>query len=477
MVWIHGGGFSEGTAMSYAYNGIPLVGTGGGDVIVVTINYRLGIFATFTTKDEAAPGNYGMLDQVAALKWIYNNIGAFGGDRNRITLFGESAGGASVGFHLLSKLSRGYFNQAIMQSGSPLATWAFIDSREYEVQKIEGLAEVVGCEAEDSSALVECLREIDGSELRQAAEAIYVSHYVTLDGTFLEDTPVNLLTRGDLKRAAVLSGYTADEGTFFSLFADYPTPPVSLETFRQYVKDGLTLYEITNEFLHNAVLQEYTDWTVADDPEGDQWRSGIDFMGDTHFACPAEAMHKAHAAFGDAVFTYYMTFVPTKSIYSLGGLEVPSWFGAGHADDIPLVFGWVFTPEMRIYAGFNVTEAEAALSAKVMKFWTNFAKSGDPSRSSFDAPSGEGQDSWPVFTVPELRYKELSYELGEGRALNARRCSFWNQYFANLLTTAPEGGAESSEALHEWEESFEDWKDVVSDWKKLFAKYKQRQCN
>ncbi|XP_070551031.1 putative inactive carboxylesterase 4 [Ptychodera flava] len=114
MVWIHGGGFSIGSATQDGlYDATALAAIG--DVIVVSINYRLGMFGFFATGDEHAPGNYGLHDQVTALKWVKENIAAFGGDPDRVTIFGESAGGCSVDMLLLSPLSDGLFHRAIMQ--------------------------------------------------------------------------------------------------------------------------------------------------------------------------------------------------------------------------------------------------------------------------------------------------------------------------------------------------------------------------
>nr|XP_054763111.1 cholinesterase-like [Lytechinus pictus] len=213
MVWIHGGGFVSGTANDLDYNGIPLVAVG--DVIVVTINYRLAVFAKFTTKDAEAPGNLGMLDQVAALQWIYDNVEAFGGDKGRITISGESAGAASVHYLTLSKRSRHLFNQAIIQSG----TTSF-DSRpaEIEVQDARNLGEALDCATSPSSALVACLETKTPDEILNASLPAYSSCPISVDGNFLEDKPINLYEQNDFKRCPVLTGVSKDDGTLFLRF-------------------------------------------------------------------------------------------------------------------------------------------------------------------------------------------------------------------------------------------------------------------
>merc|ERR1711962_100788 len=123
MVWIHGGNFATGSGALGGYFGNPLVSVG--DVILVTINYRLNLFGFLTTGDDALPGNLGLMDQLQALRWVKQNIAAFGGNSNRITIAGSSSGSASVNFMLLSQLSKGMFNQAIMQSGCPFTPFFF----------------------------------------------------------------------------------------------------------------------------------------------------------------------------------------------------------------------------------------------------------------------------------------------------------------------------------------------------------------
>nr|XP_054751051.1 cholinesterase 1-like [Lytechinus pictus] len=478
MVWIHGGGFSEGSIMSVGFSGGPIVSVG--DVILVTISYRLSIFATFTTKDEAAPGNVGMLDQVAALKWVYENIEAFGGDKKMITLVGESAGAASVSFHLLSQLSRDYFTQAILQSGSSLAHWAYRDDDESEMAKVESLASAMNCEAKNSTALVECLRSKDAEELRLASSTVYTEHYVVVDGNFLEASPPELYKTDDFKKLPMMAGFTKDEASFYALFDFIPEPPISGKVFTELIAGTLQEIGIDGEDVVGVVLQEYVDWTIADDPEADYFQAIVDFFTDTHYACPADGELRFHADEGSPLFEYYFTHVPSQSIFTIGQEAVP-WLGAGHAEDIPLVFGWPFIEEIVTYVGFNLTAEEKELSHKIIQFWTNFAKSGDPSKASENAAPGENEYSWPAFEVPGLRYKELSTELGEGRAIKARKCAFWREYFPEVLSTlgTPDAEDDDEENLDEpgSQEVLAEYRELLGEWRREFQAYMQRRGN
>nr|XP_054750094.1 uncharacterized protein LOC129255792 [Lytechinus pictus] len=476
MVWIHGGGFSTGTAMAYDYYGLPLVAVG--DVVVVTINYRLAIFAQFSTEDENSPGNYGMLDQVAALKWVYDNIEAFGGDKNKVTIFGESAGSGSVSFHIISKLSRQYFNQAIYQSGTVFSPWAFKHDPVAELEKAQQLGREMGCDdVISNSALVSCLRDADALELSAAADAIYQLQYpVTLDGSFLDDTPTNLYEMGDFANVPIMVGFNKDEGTLnpFFFLQDYvgsPTPPpINRTYFEGVIKAILSNYGRDEEIVYDSVLQEYIDWTNADDPEADYFESWVNFGTDSDFGCPSDFVVRKHAEAGGTVYKYYMTHAPSKSLFLYGDiLPNTPWLGAGHGEDLTFVWGLPFIDELYYIHGQNLTDEENALSVKFMQFWTNFAKSGDPSKSSVDGEAGVGVDSWPLYTIPELKHKELSLELGEGRAVLARQCHFWNEYLPDLEAFANT----IDEDQKEWREGYDDWKDEMAVWEQYFEEYKQ----
>ncbi|XP_072173709.1 cholinesterase-like [Diadema setosum] len=477
MVWIHGGGFRTGTAMSYQFYGLPLVVVG--DVIIVTINYRLSIFAHFTTGDGVSSGNYGMLDQVAAIEWVHNNIEAFGGDKDRITIFGGSVGSACVSFHLLSDLSRPHFNQAIMQSASSLANWAFRDDPELERQLARELGEAMGCDTSTSELLVSCLRTKDADDLRETADRVSLHHLrypVTRDGDFLDASPQTLYQTGDFAHVPILAGFNKDEGTLNIYFANpeyvgsLTPPPINRATFDETLRTTLASDGIDDEIAINAVTQEYVDWTVADDPETDYFMSNKDVTGDMDFGCPIDMAIRKHAEAGYPVYLYYMTHEPSKSFFQKGDL-VPStpWLGAGHAEDQLFVWGMPFIDELYHIKGHNMTADENALSVKFMEFWTNFAKSGDPSKRSPSSDPGQGDDSWPTFTIPELSHKELALDLSVGRALRARQCHFWNEYFPSLLAFT-----ETLDPVEqEWRESYDGWKTDMTEWQQAFEEYQQ----
>ena len=165
-------------------------------LIVVTINYRLSLLGFLYLDDIQAPGNQGLLDQNLALKWVYENIGNFGGDPTKITLLGESAGSASVSHHLLSKLSWPYFNAAIMESGSATSSWAFFSNKTKALGMNNNFLKRIGCKRSAKNAQIACAKELNSSFLAEAPNGVTI----IVDDYFLTGQPINLLNKGSFKK-------------------------------------------------------------------------------------------------------------------------------------------------------------------------------------------------------------------------------------------------------------------------------------
>ncbi|XP_072039269.1 acetylcholinesterase-like [Amphiura filiformis] len=312
MVWIYGGGFSQGSGQQSEYNGEPL--TSVGEVIFVAINYRVSAFGYLTTGDSILPGNYGMMDQVEALKWVQANIHAFGGDKDKVTIFGESAGSASVSYQLLSKLSTGLFKQAIMESGAAVSPWAFQETSLGREIAFKMGAEL-GCTATDTTQLRQCLQDATTEDLYDAAGASGFISAPCIDHYFLDDYPLNLIRRQEFQRTTLMLGSNADEGTLMvmSLYPEYAVredPPfISEEEFKSVV----SAY-IQNPLLEDSIYQHYLDWTIQDEDNLDFFRPYVDMNTDEAFAAPTDVIARAHAKAGDQVYSYevYCIFIHSK---------------------------------------------------------------------------------------------------------------------------------------------------------------------
>lgn len=166
---IHGGGFIGNSGQSGLYGPEFLLDH---DIVLVTINYRLGALGFFSTGDQYAPGNYGLKDQVEALKWVKNNIRHFGGDPSRITIAGEGTGAASVGLHLVSPMSRGLFHRAMMISGSAISPWVL---NKNPVELARKQATLLNCSTESSKSMVDCMSNVLAKDLISMHKNLTVS--------------------------------------------------------------------------------------------------------------------------------------------------------------------------------------------------------------------------------------------------------------------------------------------------------------
>ncbi|XP_072021099.1 acetylcholinesterase-like [Amphiura filiformis] len=465
MVYMFGGAFIIGHGSQEEYSGIPMSAVG--DVIVVTLNYRLGPFGFLTTGDDSAPGNYGVLDQVMALEWVQDNIQAFGGDPNQVTIFGQSAGGASVGLHLMSPLSQNLFQKAIMQSGVSLVAFGFRSDIDNAKSEAFALGALFNCSDESTVELMACLREQTEDEILQGGLQVADKYVPVIDGYFLHDTPQNLLKNNEFAAVDIMLGTNKDEGSSYALGA-FPeafnarTPPPMNRSLYEETWPMFT-YGYVNDQLVDAVETEYVDWSIAESPDADYLDTMIRQITDQAYWGPTDEVARAHVAVNATVYLYYMTHVPTVSIYNILSLG-PKWLGCTHAEDVPFVFGHAFIPGVQFYKPKLPRDVEIELSVKLMKYWTNFAKHG--------TPNGDGDDDlphWPTFTIPDLSYKEISLDLPNGRVLKPEYSNFWNNYIPRLITFTED----LELAQDEWQANMNEWKEkYLPRWKQEFEKYK-----
>lgn len=222
LVWIFGGGFYSGTSSLAVYEGGVLASEE--DIIVVSMNYRVSALGFLYFGRPDAPGNAGMFDQLLALQWISDNIDQFGGDPERVTIFGESAGAVSVALHLLSPLSRNLFSQAILQSGAATCPWGYKDAREIIANGLQ-LASLLNCPSNtaDLDAVLDCLQKADpmalvSQEVGQTKTILNFPFVPVVDGSFLIESPTESLIKSNFKHTRILLGSNNDEGNSFLIY-------------------------------------------------------------------------------------------------------------------------------------------------------------------------------------------------------------------------------------------------------------------
>ena len=302
MVWVYGGGFWSGTSTLPVYDGKILASEE--NVIVVSMNYRVTLFGFLYLGRADAPGNQGLWDQQLAFKWVKENIGAFGGSTEGITIFGESAGAASVSMHVLSASSEPYFDRAIMQSSTATAPWA-MEKRGFLKERVILLAQAVGCNVTikdknpDLDKVMDCLRATPADKLRNEEwitfEFCDFPWTPVVDGEFFTEEPLTALERGNFKKTEILLGTNYDEANFFIVYdvtsvfshdrlfseSEFIT---SDELFVKAAKKLLPRRLWSNPAVRDAILFEYKDWELPGSALRRQ--SALDKMlGDYHFTC------------------------------------------------------------------------------------------------------------------------------------------------------------------------------------------------
>ena len=361
MVWIHGGGFTAGDGGAYDPTGLVEEG----NVIVVTINYRLGALGLFAhpalDAEHHLLANYALMDQQLALKWLRRNIPELGGDPDNITIFGESAGGISIYAHLVSPLASGLFQKAIIESGAP----DYITLQQSETDGV-ALAGKVGCGQGTQQQIAACLRAVPVSELltNQATETGAI-----IDGKLLTEPPADALASGDFNRVPVLNGTNHDEFRLVIAFSfDLAGAPLqasgyqaALETYGSFLpRTGYPTSDVP------AIIQEYP---LGAYPSPDLAAAQV--ITDGTISCPAFEMDKLLSA----VVPVWAYEFSDENAPSIVAPPVSFPYGAAHFSELQYLFDM---SALTIPGTPALTTAQLELATRMKRYWTAFATNGDP---------------------------------------------------------------------------------------------------
>lgn len=416
MIWIHGGSNVNGSANQLAGAGLPRIFDGAvlradaaRDVVVVTLNYRMGALGFLAHSalraEQGNAGNYALLDQQAALRWVQHNIAAFGGDPENVTLFGESAGAWDTCYQMVATGSEGLFHRAILESGScsnPVMT------REQAEAYADDFAARVGCDEGDDATVVACLRALSLDEVvleppaTEAGGGILLTPedrvpytsaggdqglFAVVDGELITKQPAASFAAGEFARVPMIIGTNAREASLFL------QGPGVLEDEAQL---RAALEAINGAGSADAVLTQYpvSDYDSVND-------AAIAALTDFMFVCPARSLAALASEHVD-VYVYNWT----------RGAAIPPFSGLGATHAVELSWVWNFWP---LIGG---SAEEQPLTELTIGYWTRMAEAGDP--------NGDDAPEWPLYsagTDPELAI-DLEPMVEEGRRNAA--CAFWD---------------------------------------------------
>lgn len=448
MVYIHGGTYKSGGSLSRLHGPQRLMDK---DIILVIMNYRLGPFGFLSTEDQTVPGNMGLWDQNLAMKWVQDNIDAFGGDPNRVTLFGESAGSGCVGFHILSPHSKGLFSAAIYQSGTAVTLRSVVlNPRKYA----QRLAENLECPTNSSDAIIQCLKTKQATDILHTGISLYqgtgqqkfffapVIDVGYGEPAFLPGAPRQLLASGRFNAVPIISGATKNEGMYYYtihfkksaedmlqvssvhrlasiLFPDFMVDPVNGpivtkefidEYFKEVNHDNMTeVAAKISDLVTESMITEWTDFT-----------------------------NEMTAAAGAPVYAYRLTYRGKYSLMRVlpkGNLQTAEVLKnlsiVCHADDIQYLYHW-----KTIFPETVLRGNDRLISDLLLSYWTNFAKTRKP---FLDGPILKSEiPEWQAMSSDNYKYLQIDIP---PKMIQSKICSApsaWDEVLNKVKVNWPE---------------------------------------
>jgi para-nitrobenzyl esterase len=406
MVWIHGGAFVGGMTGTPMFDGTKFAQKG---VVLVSIAYRLGVFGfmahpELSGESGRGSGTYGLQDMIAGLQWVKDNIGRFGGDPSRVTIFGESAGGIAVGMLAAAPPAKGLFQRAISESGGSFAPPRVAEGAGMNVPSLtlaesdgESFLRKLGVDS------IKAARALPAERIQESAGGGMgggASFWPVADGYVIPGDPYELYTKGEFNDTPILAGTNSNEG---GLFMRGPATP---DQFEQQIRSGYGERA-------DVILEAYPHATAAEAA-----RASADVFREFAFSWPTWTWARLQSRMGKGkVFLYYYDHRTPRS---------PD--GANHADEVPYVFGNFGG------LGGEPRPEDLALSEMIQAYWIHFADKGDP--------NGPGLPDWPDFTEEDQKVLYFDDTAAARPVPNLEKLKAYDAYYTWRREQAGKNGPE-----------------------------------
>ena len=411
MVWIHGGSFSRGEGSIPIFDGCHFASMG---VVIVTLNYRLGVFGFLAHPEltsesgNGSSGNYGIMDQIYALKWVRENIANFGGDPANVTIFGESAGGASVVALMSSPQSTGLFHRAIAQSpghapyrlrkladcNGNLDSGESVGTRFAEKLGLPGtrgtIAKMRNIPADEMAQL--WFNTVENVWERTGATSNWMLHHLILDGHVLREAPGEVFRKGKQHNVPFIVGTTSDEGTLFEFLMFGHEPNTA--KYHHYLEKAFGKAK-------GKIIEHFGSG------DGDITRGPVSNLLGSYFQSGTRRLARSMSLVQPQTYRYLFTMPCRCFLIQVPGID--DWkerFGIYHGAEIIFVFNFMLSPEMN--------EADHALSEQIAGLWARFAATGDP--------NGPGLPQWPRYSKADESYLVLDDPISIGQGYRTNQC-------------------------------------------------------
>ncbi|CAH1099298.1 unnamed protein product [Psylliodes chrysocephalus] len=431
LVWIHGGGFVGWSGAIDSFGPHYFIDK---KIVVVTVNYRLGPLGFLSTDDGVVPANLGLKDQNLALKWVQQNIASFGGDPSKVTISGQSAGAASVGYHVLNKKSQGLFRAAIMQSGSPLTCWALHKNARHVAQALGNALSPTNQKNLTSQEILHLVKTADIEQLKQETFKLQVKKYLEpnfgnchpmtsilmsvvkeeehYENPFVTGMNHEKLKNGDITQVPILIGINSLESLFFNI------PGLLLQTSLIDVNVSLSITANINmrdenkSEAGNELKNLYTNSSFVSSQSG-----SINYMSDCLFTTPIARHAFLQSRYTDVYF-YQFSYYGILGRYEFNDIKGAS--GVGHQEELGYFWHNATADNLNRFPKEDILTHE-----RVMDLWSQFIKHLNPTVNNSEIL---GDLKWPKVTEEDFLYLDINSELSVKRG--PKKYTDWNNIYS-----------------------------------------------